>query len=229
MKILGIDTSGKTASVAITDGEKLLWEKSVYTKLTHSQIILPMVKDALEETDTDFSDLDALAAAVGPGSYTGLRIGVGAVKGICMGQADLKCIPVSTLAEFAYGNVTFKGKIVSLMKARPKVVYVGEFISDGKKLTRLTADRVADEQELAGTLGGDEDVMLTGDNAFEFKEKYFPENDNVLVSPFINNLQRASFVCLAAENNPQLLTDADKLEVSYLQPTKAEKDKAHRN
>ena len=90
LKILAIDTSGKVASVAVTDGEKLLWEKSVYTKLTHSQVILPMVKQALEETGLTYADLDCAAIAKGPGSYTGLRIGVAAVKGMCFGCESLK-------------------------------------------------------------------------------------------------------------------------------------------
>ena len=71
MHILAIDTSGKTASVAVTDGEKLLWEKTVYTRLTHSQVILPMVSEALKELGLGFSDISLAAIAKGPGSYTG--------------------------------------------------------------------------------------------------------------------------------------------------------------
>ena len=111
MKILAIETSGKTASVAITEDETLLWEKNVVTKLTHSQVILPMVKQALEDTSLDFSDFDCVAVANGPGSYTGLRIGIGAVKGICMGQPGLKCAGVSTLLGLAYNCIEFNGKI----------------------------------------------------------------------------------------------------------------------
>ena len=70
LHILAIDTSGKTASVAVTDGEKLLWEKTVYTKLTHSQVILPMVSEALRELELDYPDIDCVAAAKGPGSFS---------------------------------------------------------------------------------------------------------------------------------------------------------------
>ena len=117
MKILAIDTSGKVASVAVTDGEKLLWEKSVYTKLTHSQVILPMVKQALEETGLTYTDLDCAAIAKGPGSYTGLRIGVAAVKGMCFGCESLKSAGVSTLLSLAYNCIGFEGRIISVMRA----------------------------------------------------------------------------------------------------------------
>ena len=228
MKILGIDTSGKIASVAITDGERLLWEKSVYTKLTHSQVILPMVKQALEECGLDFSDLDCAAAANGPGSYTGLRIGVGAIKGMCMGCDGLKCAGVSTLLELAYNCLEFNGRIISVMRARPKIVYAGEFVSDSSRIMRTGADRVCAEEELFSQ-GVFDRVMLTGDCAVEIKEKYFAQNDGVLVASAADRLQKASSLCMAVERNPEMLITADKLEVSYLQATKAEKDKAHRD
>ena len=174
LKILAIDTSGKVASVAVTDGEKLLWEKSVYTKLTHSQVILPMVKQALEETGLTYTDLDCAAIAKGPGSYTGLRIGVAAVKGMCFGCESLKSAGVSTLLSLAYNCIDFEGRIISVMK-------------------------------------------------------YFADNENVQLASYVNRLQRASSLCLAVEAQPEIMVSADRLEVSYLQATKAEKDKAHRD
>ena len=112
LRILAIDTSGKVASVAITDGDKLLWEKSVYTTLTHSQVILPMVEQALRESSLELSDIDCAAVANGPGSYTGLRIGIGAVKGMCEGCKTLRCAGVPTLLALAYNVRSFSGKIV---------------------------------------------------------------------------------------------------------------------
>lgn len=148
LKILAIDTSGKVASVAVTDGEKLLWEKSVYTKLTHSQVILPMVKQALEETGLTYADLDCAAIAKGPGSYTGLRIGVAAVKGMCFGCESLKSAGVSTLLSLAYNCIGFEGRIISVMRARPKIVYAGEFQCKNGVVTRISADRVCPEEEV---------------------------------------------------------------------------------
>ena len=228
MKILGIDTSGKIASVAITDGDRVLWEKSVYTKLTHSQVILPMVKQALEECELSFADLDCAAVANGPGSYTGLRIGIGAVKGMCLGCESLKCAGVSTLLSLAYNNISYIGKIVSVMKARPKIVYAGIFQSDGEKIIRIDKDKIADEEEIFTALKG-EKFLLTGDYAKDIKEKYFSDDCNVICAGPSQILQKASSVCLAVEKDPQTITEGDKLEVAYLQATKAEKDKAHRD
>lgn len=228
LKILGIDTSGKVASVAITDGRRLLWEKSVYTKLTHSQVILPMVKTALDESGLDFADLDCVAAANGPGSYTGLRIGIGAVKGMCMGEPNLKCAGISTLLSLAYNCQSFEGTVITVMRARPKIIYCAEFKCENGKIIRICEDKVCGEEEFLNSADRCGKIMLVGDCAEEIKAAYFAENINVLAANPANVLQRASSLCLAAEENPEFITTADKLEVSYLQATKAEKDKAHR-
>lgn len=85
--ILGIDTSGKTASAALfdTETEVILAQASLYTQKTHSQVIMPMVKEIISQTGKKLSDVGAIAAANGPGSYTGLRIGVAAVKALAFG------------------------------------------------------------------------------------------------------------------------------------------------
>ena len=227
LRILAIDTSGKVASVAITDGEKLLWEKSVYTTLTHSQVILPMVEQALCESSLELSDIDCAAVANGPGSYTGLRIGIGAVKGMCEGCKTLKCAGVSTLLALAYNVQFFSGKIVSVMRARPNISYVGEFESDGKRLTRTGEDRVAKDADTFEDFDLSKPVMLVGDNAAFIKDTYFKDSPNVSTANAACVLQKAGSLCLAVSEDNSLITDADNLEVSYLQATKAEKDKAH--
>jgi tRNA threonylcarbamoyladenosine biosynthesis protein TsaB len=229
LKILAIDTSGKTASVAISDGARLLWEKTVFTKLTHSQVILPMVESALEETGLDYPDIDCIAIANGPGSYTGLRIGVGAVKGICMGAPNIKAAGVSTLLALAYNCVSFEGKIFSVMRARPKIIYAAAFESSGGKIIRMTEDKVCGEDEFFSQIGFCGNVMLVGDCAEEIKAGCFAASDNVRTAPLNCVLQRASSLCLAVEDDPTLKCSADELAVSYLQATKAEKDKAHRD
>lgn len=227
MRILGIDTSGKVASVAITDAEVLLWEKSVYTSLTHSQVILPMVQQALVQSGFELSDIDCAAVAAGPGSYTGLRIGIGAVKGMCAGCASLKCAGVSTLLSLAYNVVSFKGRIISVMRARPDVSYVGEFLSDGNSISRVSADRVVRDDEVFVGLDTSGGVMIVGDNAAAVKRTYFENNADVLTANAACALQRASSLCLAVQGGAEQIVTAEDLKVLYLQATKAEKDKAH--
>lgn len=228
LKILAIDTSGKTASVAISDAERLLWEKTVFTKLTHSQVILPMVESALAETGLDYTDIDCIAVANGPGSYTGLRIGVGAVKGICLGAPHIKAAGVSTLLALAYNCVGHEGRIFSVMRARPKIIYGAVFESSGGKIRRITDDKVCSEEEFFSQMEFCENIMLVGDCAAELKAGRFASAENVRTAPVNCILQRASSLCMAVEDDDSLICTADELAVSYLQATKAEKDKAHR-
>ena len=229
MLTLGIDTSGKVASAAVTDGERLLAEKILYTKLTHSQIILPMTEELLADCGLALGDLDAVVCAAGPGSYTGLRIGIAAVKGIVMGQPHLKCAAVSTLEALAFGCSAFQGRIVPVMYARPQIVYAGEYESRSGTVTALSEDRVINEKDYFSALDVSSPVMLTGDRAAEIKTLYFPENENILLSPIAERLQRASSLCAAFLARPDRAVPPEALEASYLQATKAEKDKAHRD
>ena len=228
MKILAIDTSGKTASVALSDDARLMWEKTVYTKLTHSQVILPMVSRALEDTGLDYPDIDCIAIANGPGSYTGLRIGVGAVKGICLGAPHIKAAGVSTLLALAYNCNTFDGTVLSVMRARPKIIYAAAFECRRGVITRISEDKVCGEDEFFAGLSLDNEIMLVGDCAVDIKASRFADRENIRTAPINCILQRASSLCLAVNADESLMCSADELAVSYLQATKAEKDKAHR-
>ncbi|MBR6102362.1 MAG: tRNA (adenosine(37)-N6)-threonylcarbamoyltransferase complex dimerization subunit type 1 TsaB [Ruminococcus sp.] len=223
MLTLGIDTSGKVASCAVADSGKLLAEKILYTKLTHSQIILPMAEELLRDCGLTFSDLEAVVCAAGPGSYTGLRIGLAAVKGIVMGAPHLKCAAVSTLEALCLNVSAFQGRIVPVMYARPGVVYAGEYESRRGRVTPLTEDRVTDEKEFFEALDTSSPVMLTGDRCVEIKQLYFADNENVLAAPAADRLQRASSLCAAFLADPGRALPPEALEASYLQATKAEK------
>lgn len=223
MKLLSIDTSGKVASVAVTDGGLLLAEKSVYTSLTHSQIILPMAKELLDECALKISDLDGLVCAKGPGSYTGLRIGISAVKGLVMGCEDKKllCAGVSTLEAFAWSGVCFRGQIAAVMKARKDVVYFGMYESDGEYIRRIREDRVCTTSEMTSEIK--DNTLIVGDCCEEIKENFFGENGTIKIPPAINRLQRASSLCMAFEANKDYAVSANELNAAYLQETKAEK------
>lgn len=186
-----------------------------------------MVEQALKESGLELSDIDCAAVAAGPGSYTGLRIGIGAVKGMCEGCKTLRCAGVSTLLALAYNVRSFRGKIVSVMRARPNISYVGEFESDGVNITRTGDDRVAKDSDVFADMDTADGVMLVGDNAVFIKESFFGGDKRVITADPACVLQRASSLCLAVSSDNSLITTADGLEVSYLQATKAEKDKAH--
>ena len=226
MKLLAIDTSGKVASAAVTDGSVLLAEKSVYTKLTHSQIILPMVQQLLDDCGLALSELDGVVCAKGPGSYTGLRIGIAAVKGIVMGCESLKCAGVSTLEALAWNSAAYRGSIISVMAARKGIIYLGVYSSDGERVVNISPDRVCPEEELSAL--GFSEALITGDCCEYVKEKYFADKPNVKCALPADRLQKASALCMAFEADPSIEVSADDLAAAYLQDTKAEKDKAHR-
>jgi len=220
--LLGIDTSGKTASAALfnTDSEVFLAESTLYTQKTHSQVIMPMVKDILEQTGKTVNDIGAVAVADGPGSYTGLRIGVAAVK--AMGFAlGCKCCGVSTLEGLAYNNVAYKGTICSVMKARGELVYTCSYKSDGYALEPICDEQIISRDELAQFLAfNGTEALLCGDGAADFFTDY--RSPMLNIAPPMGRLQNANGVCLAAVSKE--LVSADELEVSYLQKVKAEKD-----
>ena len=150
MLLLGIDTSGKTASAALfdTENEIFLAESSLYTQKTHSQVIMPLVKDLIEKTGKTVKDIEMIAVAKGPGSYTGLRIGIAGVK--AMGFAlNCKCCGVSTLEALAFNNIAYKGTICSVIKARGELVYACVFKSNGYELERLMDEKIISCNELA--------------------------------------------------------------------------------
>lgn len=226
MLILGIDTSGKTASVAICNEKNVLSQTTILTKLTHSQVILPLVKKILKDSELSLSDIDGFAVANGPGSYTGLRIGISAVKAMCL-ALNKKCIGISTLKSLAYNCLASKGTIVPLMKARPDIAYFGIYKSNGKVITQVHGDGIAQVSEILDLIDFSEDIVLVGDYAEECYEKYFKDKESVRLSPIHERLQLASSLCQIAQLEE--LYSPEKLDASYLQITKAEKDKQKNN
>lgn len=221
MLILGIDTSGKMASVSLMQDDVLLAENSVYTTLTHSQIIMPMCKKLLESVGKTLQDVNRIVVSCGPGSYTGLRIGISGVKAMCF-ALDIGCNGISTLESLAYNVFGFDGVICSIMKARLDLVYCGLFQSDMKSITRYSDDCILEKSMLFEKLSNiDKNIILVGDGAEDFYSSY-EFKSNVALASVKDRLQSASSLCEIARNlEPQTPQDVQAL---YLQPTKAEKD-----
>lgn len=222
MLLLGIDTSGKNASAALfdTEAEIFLAHTTLYTQKTHSQVIMPVCRDIIEQCGKKISDIDAIAVADGPGSYTGLRIGVAAVKAMSF-ALNCKCCGISTLEGMACNNISFIGTICSIMKARGELVYTCAYRSDGYCLEKICEEKIASRDELAEFLAlNGEKTLLCGDGAADFFMEY--QSPAFIIAPPQLRLQNAAGVCLAALSKK--FVTADELEVSYLQKVKAEKD-----
>lgn len=148
MKILALETSAVTASAAVTEDERLLAQSFQNSGLTHSATLMPMVSDLLKNTGLALKDMDVIAVAAGPGSFTGVRIGVAAAKGLAWPE-DKPCAPCSTLESMAWQCAHVGGEICAAMDARRNQVYCARFRAEGSTLIRLTEDRAMGLDELA--------------------------------------------------------------------------------
>lgn len=164
MKILAFDSTAKSASVAVSDNSKLLGLYNIDNGLTHSELLLPMAESLLKSLKLSFSDIDVFAAAVGPGSFTGVRIGVSLIKGLAFDK-NKPCVSVSTIEQLAESLACLEGVIVPVMDARRSQVYTAIFESDGENLTRLTEDSAISITELSQRLEKycEKNIYLTGD------------------------------------------------------------------
>lgn len=151
MITLAFDSTAKIASVAVTDGEKLLSVYSINNGLTQSELLLPMAEDMLRELKLSFSDVELLAASVGPGSFTGVRIGTALVKGIAFGR-NVPCASVSTLEALAENLSGIDAVIVPAMDARRSQLYTAVFEYSDGAMKRLTEDMAISISELADML-----------------------------------------------------------------------------
>lgn len=197
MKVLAIDSSAKAASVALVEDEHLLGEFFVNVGLTHSQTLMPMVEDLLRNANVKPSEIDVLAVSVGPGSFTGLRIGISAVKGMAL-VSDTPCFGVSTLESMAYNFVGENVLVCAVMDARCNQVYNAVFEVCDEKITRLTPDRTISIEDLYSELESFErEVVFVGDGALLCYNKN-TGNLNVRLAHESKRFQRASSVAFAA-------------------------------
>ena len=164
MKILAFDSTAKAASVAVCDGERLLGLYTIDNGLTQSELLLPMAESLLSSLKLSFSDIELLTAAVGPGSFTGVRIGTALVKGIAFGR-NIPCVSVSTLEALAENISPLEGILVPAIDARRGQLYTAIFRSDGETVERITEDLAISTSELAELLHDyeGEKIYLSGD------------------------------------------------------------------
>lgn len=226
MKILAVDTSATAASVAVAEENKLIGEFSINTALTHSQTLMPMVDELLKNTGLSVNDIDAAAVNAGPGSFTGVRIGVAAVKGIAFPK-NLPCVSVSTLESMAYNMLGNDCIVCSVMDARCSQVYNALFRVKGCTVTRMTDDRALSLTDLKNELQNiNEKVVLVGDGAVLCSKFLGEELENIMIAPFNNRIQTASSVAYAAFekiNNGETVK-ADELMPVYLRLPQAQRE-----
>ena len=228
MKILALETSAVAASCCVADGEKLLSRAAVNAGLTHSRTLMPMVEAVLSSADLTVADVEAVAVAVGPGSFTGIRIGVATAKGLAF-PADLPCVAVSTLEAMAYRlfGLPLSGRVCAVMDARCKQVYTATFLIDNGTLTRETPDEAIPMDDLFARLkDADTPVYLIGDGAslcFEAGKDIVPQLTRL---PAHLQMQDADGVALVAAKKIAggETVKAEQLLPTYLRLPQAERE-----
>ncbi|MFI3226735.1 MAG: tRNA (adenosine(37)-N6)-threonylcarbamoyltransferase complex dimerization subunit type 1 TsaB [Clostridia bacterium] len=228
MKILAFESSAKAASVALLEDTKILAQNYQNIGFTHSKTLLPMAESMLANIETSINDVDYIAVANGPGSYTGIRIGVAVVQGMCV-ASDKKCVGISTLEAMAYNLVDVTDRyIVCVMDARVSQVYNAIFVNNDGKLERVCEDRAISIEELTKELKNlGKSYIFVGDGA-EMCYNIVKENEiEITLAPEHLRFQTAASVARASLNYvPQ---DVDNLVPTYLRLSQAEREKQDKN
>jgi tRNA threonylcarbamoyladenosine biosynthesis protein TsaB len=228
--ILAFETSAKAASVALMKEGKLLGESYQNTGLTHSQTLMVMAQDLLKTCGYTPQQVEAVAVAAGPGSFTGIRIGVAAAKGFAWGS-EIPCYGVSTLEAMALSLGIYDGYVLPVMDARRNQVYNALFLAEGGKLTRMCEDRAIALSDLREELKIlQKPIFLVGDGSNLCYNTLLEEIPGLILPPEHRMHQRASGVCLAAAGMIEagLPGNGAELTPNYLRLSQAERERAAR-
>lgn len=229
MLIFGTDTCCMAATAALLSEERLVAQTVLNNKKTHSQNIMPMIEFMMEKAEAAPGDIDCYAAAVGPGSFTGVRIGVATVKALAY-AAGKPCVAVSTLEALAHNVICFDGIICPILDARRNQVYNALF--NGLNLNRITDDRALGIDELLDELSQkNQKIIFVGDGVAVFKEKIKEKLSTAAVfAPVSMQMNLAASVAeigldkfLRGE-----VIEYDKLVPQYLRLSQAERERLER-
>ena len=230
MLILAFETSAKAASVALLEDGKLLGESYQNTGLTHSQTLMVMAENLLSQCGKTVEDVTAAAVAAGPGSFTGVRIGVAAAKGFAWGR-EIPCYGVSTLEAMALSLGVYQGYVCPCMDARRSQVYNALFYVNQGVPERVSEDRAISLAELGTELKSlKEPIFLVGDGSNLCYNTLLESVPNLVLPPEHRMHQRASGVALAARKQVEVGDpgDANALTPNYLRLSQAERERAER-
>lgn len=227
MKILAIDTSSMSATCAIIDKDKLLVEYTLNHKLTHSQKIMPIIKEALDSCSLKTKDIDVFAVAKGPGSFTGLRIGVATVNGLAQ-SVNKKVVGVSTLDALAFNLPYCEGIVVPIIDARRDRVFTGIYKWTNGNLHIIKEQTILEVKELIKVLAErPEKIVFIGDGTHVYKDILSETlGEKAIFAPKSANMARASSVAeLAMTKAKEGKTESFfELVPDYLRESQAQRE-----
>ena len=222
MIILGVDSTSKSASTAVLKDGVILSENYINNGLTHSQTLMPLIEKSLNDASVSVKDIDYIAVTNGPGSFTGIRIGIANVKGLAFTN-NIKCCPVSTLEALSVNAKHFTGKIYTVLDARCNQIYFAEFESDSKGINRVCDDTAISLDELKEKVRCEKrKIIFVGDGAklcFDYLDNEF---SNVILSEANQRFTKASSVCLCFDEDKTVTPE--KLAIEYLRLPQAQRN-----
>ncbi|WP_455539643.1 tRNA (adenosine(37)-N6)-threonylcarbamoyltransferase complex dimerization subunit type 1 TsaB [Terrisporobacter sp.] len=199
MKILGIDTSTMAANVAVLEDDKLICEYTINTKKTHSQKLMPMIENMLKLSDLEIKDMDAIGICVGPGSFTGLRIGMATAKAMAHVN-NIPLIGVDSLEILGANMDLCNRKICSILDAQRNQVYMNKYALENNKIKQLQEISIKPIDELLGEIASsDEQWVLVGEAVYKYKDK-IDQIKNITIPSPANNITKASSLCTIARD-----------------------------
>ena len=223
MRILAFDSCGKTASVAVYDG-KVIGEVYIDAKQTHSATLLPSADWLLSSLGLKVADMDYIAATVGPGSFTGVRIGMSAAKGMAAG-AGLKCIGVSSLYAAAYAAKDCEGLVCAVMDARCGQIYNANFKVDNGVIQRACEDRALAIDDLIDEVKGEKHIFLIGDGALLCRDRFAERGASCRIAGEGRVGVGAGDVALIAAENAESAVSPEAFAVNYIRLSQAERER----
>ncbi|MDE6025069.1 MAG: tRNA (adenosine(37)-N6)-threonylcarbamoyltransferase complex dimerization subunit type 1 TsaB [Lachnospiraceae bacterium] len=228
MKILGVDSSGMVAGVAVVEDDILLAEYTLNYKKTHSETLLPMIDEVVRMTELEMEAIDAIAVAAGPGSFTGLRIGSATVKGLGL-ALNKSIIEIPTCLGLAYNVWGTDALVCPIMDARRKQVYTGIYEYRGDELVTVSEQKAIDICELVEELNTmNRKVIFVGDGIPVYKELI---NENAefeyTFAPAHCNRQRAAAIAALGViyASKEMMVSADMHKPIYLRKSQAERER----
>lgn len=216
MNLLGIETATGTCGVAFVRGERILSEFQIHSERVHSERLAPLLQQIMNNSMISWDEVDGVAVSIGPGSFTGLRIGLGFAKGLCISK-NLPLVPVPTLDAMAYNIPFINYYVAALIPCKKEDIYVGLFERMENEVKSLTPYFVVNIDELQ--LPEERDILAVGEAAVRFSKrlkKRFGERvkimDGVVSTSIASSVARLG--CLRFEN--RLMKDIGKLEPLYV-------------
>lgn len=223
MKILAIETSGKVCAVALAENDKLIMEKIIEDENTHSVKLMPLINEIFKENNMYLSDIDLFSCDIGPGSFTGIRIGVSTVKAF-LDAKNKKAVGVTSLEVLAR-NIQEDGLICSLIDAKNDNVYYGLFEKGGKvykQIEELRFDNI--ENVLRNLDDKNKKIFFVGNGSIAHKDMIESKLKNAIIinDKETNSLNARNIALVAFEKNKQAV-DSNNLSPIYLRKSNAER------